>query len=185
MSDTVEEDSAFAELELDDMVMEQVEKLENVSIDSDLSNTEPLSWKERSLLYLRGDGSAFDDLPLNGWIILGSFATIYLFVGIPSSLLLVYSNELWESYKFADWCSAIISIALLVAVEISLGIPPILQFINNATEEACAHRFMNPNEPLMKWVFLALFSSLVPLCWFLAGIFYLEFNPLSLVYIIL
>lgn len=142
--------------------------------------------KDRIVFYLMGNGDkALEGLQFNEWIHLVILLFCFVFIGLPTSFLLVYTNDLQDSYGFPEWCSAIFSIAPLVAVEMFLGFPPSSEFLKSIITSTCVKDFITPNEWYFKWIYLFLFSLLVPITWTIGGMFFIQFNPLSFVYIFL
>ena len=171
----------------EDISKEDIDDIEVEIHNEDVNNSVVVpSFKDRITFYLMGNGDkALEGLQFNEWIHLVILLSCFVLIGLPTSFLLVYTNNLQDSYGFTEWCSAIFSIAPLVAVEIFLGFPPSSEFLKSIITSTCVEEFITPNEWYFKWIYLFLFSLLVPITWTIGGIFFIQFNPLSFVYIFL
>ena len=111
----------------------------------------------------------------------------------------MYTNNLWGSYTAVDWAAWLTSSLPLVTLELALGLPPVLEYIHRKLDNLLLKESLalslSPASPsssfslgvseatIGKWGVVAAASQLVPLCWFMSGIFYKTFNPLSYVFI--
>lgn len=168
-----------------DQAAETVELLEDG--DKELKKTENkkkmLTIKERLHIYAKGDGDkAFEGTTtdLQAFII---FISLFIIVGIPSSGALVYTNNLWTGFTLNEWLSAILSCSPLVTIELALGFPPFANYISMYITQSCTAKYFNYADKNLKIFFLLALSSIVPLCWFIAGLLLYQFNLLSFVYI--
>ena len=141
--------------------------------------------KERLHIYAKGDGDkAFAGITtdIQAFII---FILLFLIIGIPSSGALVYTNNLWTSFTLNEWLSAILSCSPLITIELALGFPPFANYISLYITQSCTAKYFNYADKNLKIFFLLALSSIVPICWFIAGLLLYQFNLLSFVYIFL
>ena len=93
---------SFCDCMSEDLSKEDIDvEIDDVDKNGDNSIVVVPTVKDRIVFYLMGNGDkALEGLQFNEWIHLVILLFCFVFIGLPTSFLLVYTNDLQDSYGF-------------------------------------------------------------------------------------